>query len=112
MMKCETTRPASGWKTLLGGLALGFLLAGPALATGANGEAILESKYSETMSLQLEDVLVHVTEDTRIYDGDGKRISFAQIPDPHEATTTVEYSGSATLGGVIASELVVEVSPQ
>ena len=107
----ETTRGARGWKTLLSSLALGFLLAGPALATSPKGEALLESKHSETMSLQLEDVLIQVTEDTRIYDGDGKRISFAQIPDPHKVTTTVEYSGSATIGGVIASELVVEVTP-
>ena len=111
-MLFDTTKLLRGWKALVGSLAMATALAGPALAKSASGEALLESKHSETMSLQLEDLLVHVTYDTRIYDGDGRRISFAQIPDPHLATTTVEYSGSVTLTGVIASELVVEVQPQ
>ena len=110
-MHFESPKVTSGLKGLLGSLALGLLLAGPALASNANGEAVLEAKHSETMSLQLEDVLIRITDDTRIYDGDGKRISFAQIPDPHEVTTTVEYSGSSIVGGVIASQLVVEVAP-
>ncbi len=115
-MYATTSNHGTGWKALLLSLALGLLLAGPAIAKSTSGEAVLEAKDSEAMTLQLvtmklEEVLIQVTDDTRIYDGDDKRISFAQIPDPSQVTTTVEYTGSMTAQGLIATRLVVQAMP-
>ncbi len=109
-MYSTTANHGTGWKALLLSLALGLLLAGPAIAQ--SGEGLLEAKDSQAMTLQLEQVLILVTDETRIYDGDDKRISFAQIPDPSEVTSIVEYTGSMSeVGGLIASVLVVQVMP-
>ncbi len=115
-MYSTTPNHGTGWKALLLSLALGLLLAGPAIATSTRGEAVLEAVNSETMTLQLvtmklKEVLIQVTDDTRIYDGDDKRISFAQIPDPSQVTSTVEYTGSMTAQGLIATKLVVYATP-
>ncbi len=111
-MYSTTANHGTGWKALLLSLALGLLLAGPAIAQSSSGEGLLEAKDSQAMTLQLEEVLILVTDDTRIYDGDDKRISFAQIPDPSEVTSIVEYTGSMSeVGGLIASKLVVQVMP-
>ncbi len=115
-MYSTTPKHGTGRKALLLTLALGLLLAAPAIAGSSSGEAVLEAKNSEAMTLQLmtmqlKEVLIQVTDDTRIYDGDDKRISFAQIPDPSQVTTTVEYTGSMTAQGLIAEELVVQAMP-
>lgn len=78
-----------------------------------SGEAFLEAKDGQQMTLQLEDeVAIRVVEDTRIYDGDEKRISFEMIPDPASAQIVVEYSGEAVgRGAVVARRLVVKRLP-
>ncbi len=110
-MYSTTPNHGTGWKALLLALALGLLLAGPAIAKSTSGEGFLEAVDSEAMTLRLEEVLIQVTDDTRIYDGDDKRISFAQIPDPSQVMTTVEYTGSMTAQGLIATKLVVQAMP-
>ncbi len=89
-----------------------LLLAAPAWAGSASGKEILVSKDLANMTLQLEDTLVKVTEDTRIYDGDEKRISFAQIPEPGMHPVLVVYSGKAGGKGIEATRLTVELMPQ
>ena len=99
--------------------AAGLLLAvvGTALADGnpVRGEAFLEKKDSAKMTLILEDdIIVRVGEQTRIYDGDQKRISFATIPDPARGQVTVQYWGSTPRkgGGIDADRLVVQPTPE
>jgi hypothetical protein len=77
-------------------------------------EAFLEAKDAAKMTLTLEDdVVVRVTEETRIYDADQKRISFERIPDPTQAQVTVEYDGTpAGKGEILARKLVVRMTPR
>jgi hypothetical protein len=93
-------------------VALSLLVAGPALARGASGSGILEVKNDVAMTLQLDELTIQVTEDTRIYDGEEKRISWKQIPDPVKVQTTVEFKGKQTKkGGIVATKLVVYMTP-
>ncbi len=75
------------------------------------GKDILQVKDAAAQTLQCEDILIRVTDDTRIYNGDDKRISFSQIPDPSQVMSTVEYTGSMTAKGLIAERLVVRAMP-
>lgn len=109
-MRTSTLNPGIGWKALLLTLALGLVFAAPALA-GTTGRGMLEAKDSDAMTLQLEEVLIQVTDDTRIYDGEDKRISFAQIPDPSKVTSNVEYTGSMTRTALVATKLIVQAMP-
>ena len=110
-MQFTTPSHRIGRKTLLLSLALGLLLAGPAIAASSRGEGLLEAKDSEAMTLQVNNMLIRVTDDTRLYDGDDKRITFAQIPDPSEVTSTVTYKGTRTIEGMIAIKLVIQATP-
>jgi hypothetical protein len=110
-MKSKTPKSKTGWQPRLLGLVLGLLLAAPAIAGGIQGEEWLEAKNADAMTLQLEGVLIWVTDDTRIYDGNGQRISFAQIRDPRQATSSVQYTGSRAARGVLATKLVVKLIP-
>lgn len=88
----------------------------PALAGGRRpgNQAFLEVKDAAKMTLQLEDdVVVRVSDETRIYDADQKRISFEMIPDPTQAQVTVEYDGTpAGKGQINARKLVIRVTPR
>ena len=63
------------------------------------------------MTLQVDNMLIQVTDDTRLYDGDNKRISFAQIPDPSQVRSLVTYTASRTARGMIATKLVIQPVP-
>lgn len=110
-MQFTTPSHRIGLKALLLCMALGLLLAGPALAASSRGEGLLEAKNSEAMTLLVNNMLIRVTDKTRVYDGDDKRITFAQIPDPSQVTSTVIYKGRRTIEGMIAIKLVVQVTP-
>ena len=93
--------------------ALLISLALPAAAADARGDALLEGKNDEQMTLRLEDdLLVRVTDDTRIYDADDRRISFAQIPLPQVRPSRVEYTGRMEGRVVVATRLVVREPAQ
>lgn len=96
---------------------LALLIGGAGIATAqsrkAQGEGELEAKNVELMTLQLEEVLIRVTDDTRIFDGDRKRIKFQAIPDPTKTPLTVAYSGSRSgQDEITAREVVVRETPQ
>ena len=110
MRNVETsTRGLCAW---IATAALALLVAGPALAASGSGKSHLEAKNAATMTLQLDDLVVEVTDDTRIYSADNKRISFAQIPDPRRVPTTVEYRGRFEGTTMVADKLVVYITPQ
>ena len=96
--------------------AFGLALGGPALADSdrsVKGESVLEEKNAGDLTLQLDDVLLQLTEDTRLYNGGGQRISFEKIPDPERVQSMVEYSGKLTSKEtVVANRVVVRVVPQ
>ena len=110
-MQPTTPSHRIGRKALLLCLALGLLLAGPAVAKSSRGEGLLEAKDSAAMTLQVDNMLIQVTEDTRLYDGDNKRISFARIPDPSQVRLLVRYTASRTARGMIATKLVIQPVP-
>ena len=78
------------------------------------GKEFLDSKDSKSMTLHLDELVVHVTDDTLIYNGDdNKRIKFESIPDPSKGSVIVEYSGSASgKNEMIARRLVVKLAPR
>jgi hypothetical protein len=94
---------------------LAIVLVGPAFADGGRemkGESFLEGKNDQQRTLQLEETLVRVTDDTRIYDGDSKRITFETIPSPKDGIIVVEFEGEVTgRDQVVASRLVVRRQP-
>lgn len=97
-------------KTALLVITASFLLASPAWA--ASGEGSLDKKNSDAMTLVVDDVVIFVTEDTRLYDRENKRISFQQIAEPRVAASTVEYTGRRSREGIVATKLVVYITPQ
>jgi hypothetical protein len=93
------------------------LLAGAGLANAqdrtARGKGDLEVKDVGAMTLQVDDLVIRVTDDTRIYDGDKKRIKFESIPDPLKVPTTVEYTGTrAGKDQIVARSVRVWETPQ
>lgn len=102
-------------------LATGILLVlalawGPAAGADgprSSGQGFLVAKKPEARTLVLEDeVLVRVDDDTRIYDGDRKRIAFESIPEPESGQILVEYSGDfAGRNTIRAERLVVKRQP-
>ena len=88
-------------------------LAAPAQAgERVKGKDILQVKDAAAQTLQCEDILVRVTDDTRIYNGDERRIAFRDIPEPGPAPILVEYSGVLSGEVVVAKRLVVRHEPQ
>lgn len=110
MRNFQTPRRALLAWMLLAALAL--ILAGPAQAASISGKGVLEARDDDAMTLLVNDLVIRVTDDTRIYNDDNKLISFAQIQDPRLVESTVEYTGRRSGSEVVASKLVVYISPR
>jgi len=102
------------WARALEVLAIAALLA-MAASAGAQqvvkGSGHLESKNATTRVLSLEDIQVKVVADTQIFDGDGNRIGFAEIPDPSVSGVRVDYQGTLAAGKVEATRIVASLEP-
>ena len=91
-----------------------LLWSAPALAgESVEGSGRLLARNLSTSTLEIEDDLrVQVSDDTRIYDADLKRIFFRQIPDPvSRARIQVEYKGRQSGMTIDATRLVVRIEP-
>lgn len=103
----------AGW---LGALALlvSLATASPVLANEqvTTGQDVLVAKDAVHQTLKLEGTVLKIAAGTRIYDGDGRAISFAEIPDPHTEVLQVEYTGTKKGAVVNATRIVVQQAPQ
>ncbi len=95
-------------------LVVGWVGLAGAQGRSMTGKDFLEAKNADAMTLQIDDLVVHVTDDTLIYNGDdNKRMKFESIPDPAKESVVVEYSGRASgKNEMIARRLVVKIAPR
>jgi len=109
----KSTNPSSRslWAWLLVA-SLSLLLAGPAQAFQTSGKGILEAKDSDALTLFVDEIVIQVNDDTRIFDESDRRISFAQIPEPRQMQTAIEYTGRRSPQGLVATRLVVRPMPR
>lgn len=75
------------------------------------GAGVLEVKDVGAMTLQVDDAVIQVDDDTNIFNGDMQRISFAQIPSPPPSIMEVSYEGRLTAGKITATRLIVRLQP-
>jgi hypothetical protein len=108
---------AKGLRALVCAAATALLVGAalPALAEGgsARGKGLLGAKDATAMTLQLDDVLLQVTDETAIFDADKRQIAFATIPDPSESASLITWSGVRSgKDKVRATRLEVVIPPQ
>ena len=86
-------------------------LASASWAGDVRGKGVLEVKDVGAMTLQVEDMVIRVDDDTDIFNEEMQRISFAQIPSPPPSLMEVQYEGRETAGVITATRLILRLIP-